>query len=57
MLKVKNIDHVAIAVSDLDPAAMTLGRLFGLTVGAEDSTKARATPSSMATSVGSTGWG
>jgi methylmalonyl-CoA/ethylmalonyl-CoA epimerase len=30
MLKVKNIDHVAIAVGDLDPAALTLQRLFGL---------------------------
>jgi methylmalonyl-CoA/ethylmalonyl-CoA epimerase len=30
MLKVKNIDHVAIAVSDLNPAAQDLGRLFGL---------------------------
>ena len=33
MLKVKNIDHVAIAVGDLDPAAMTLERLFGLAGG------------------------
>jgi methylmalonyl-CoA/ethylmalonyl-CoA epimerase len=33
MLKVKNIDHVAIAVSDLDPAALNLSRLFGLTGG------------------------
>jgi methylmalonyl-CoA/ethylmalonyl-CoA epimerase len=30
MLKVKNIDHVAIAVGDLGPAAATLGPLFGL---------------------------
>ena len=30
MLKVKNIDHVAIAVGDLDPAALALQGLFGL---------------------------
>ena len=30
MLKVKNIDHVAIAVGELGPAADSLGRLFGL---------------------------
>lgn len=30
MLKVKNIDHVAIAVSDLTPATVELERLFGL---------------------------
>jgi methylmalonyl-CoA/ethylmalonyl-CoA epimerase len=30
MLKVKNIDHVAIAVGDLAPSASSLGQLFGL---------------------------
>jgi methylmalonyl-CoA/ethylmalonyl-CoA epimerase len=34
MLKVKNIDHVAIAVGDLEPAAMALQGLFDLDVGA-----------------------
>lgn len=30
MLKVKNIDHVAIAVAAMEPAVATLGDLFGL---------------------------
>jgi methylmalonyl-CoA/ethylmalonyl-CoA epimerase len=34
MLKVKNIDHVAIAVGDLAPAASALQGLFGLGSGA-----------------------
>jgi len=33
MLKVKNIDHVAIAVDDLAPMAAGLERVFGLSVG------------------------
>jgi methylmalonyl-CoA/ethylmalonyl-CoA epimerase len=36
MLKVKNIDHVAIAVGDLGPAAATLAGLFGLTATAAE---------------------
>jgi methylmalonyl-CoA/ethylmalonyl-CoA epimerase len=36
MLKVTNIDHVAIAVPDLTPAALQLGRLFGLSQGARE---------------------
>ncbi len=36
MLKVKSIDHVAIAVSDLAPAAAALGRLFGLSTGTRE---------------------
>jgi methylmalonyl-CoA/ethylmalonyl-CoA epimerase len=36
MLKVKNIDHVAIAVSDLNPAAHDLGRLLGLREGTRE---------------------
>jgi methylmalonyl-CoA/ethylmalonyl-CoA epimerase len=36
MLKVKNIDHVAIAVGDLGPAAAALGQLFGLDASARE---------------------
>jgi methylmalonyl-CoA/ethylmalonyl-CoA epimerase len=36
MIKVTNIDHVAIAVPDLEPAAQQLGRLFGLAAGASE---------------------
>jgi methylmalonyl-CoA/ethylmalonyl-CoA epimerase len=36
MIKVTNIDHVAIAVADLAPAAQQLGRLFGLDAGARE---------------------
>ncbi|HEY0712004.1 MAG TPA: methylmalonyl-CoA epimerase [Polyangia bacterium] len=36
MLKVKNIDHVAIVVGDLDPAAAQLTSLFGLTASAKE---------------------
>jgi methylmalonyl-CoA/ethylmalonyl-CoA epimerase len=37
MIKVKTIDHIAIAVSDLDAAASTLQDLFGLDAGARES--------------------
>ena len=43
MLKVKNIDHVAIAVSDLTPAALDLGRLFGLAQGARETVTSQKT--------------
>ena len=43
MLKVKNIDHVAIAVSDLTPAALNLGTLLGLTQGARETVAAQKT--------------
>jgi methylmalonyl-CoA/ethylmalonyl-CoA epimerase len=36
MIKVKRIDHVAIAVADRDAAAGSLGGLFGLTPGARE---------------------
>src|SRR5687768_15424639 len=36
MLKVKRIDHVAIAVADRDHAAHSLAGLFGLTAGARE---------------------
>jgi methylmalonyl-CoA/ethylmalonyl-CoA epimerase len=36
MLKVKTIDHVAIAVPDLAPAAASLGQIFGLDPGARE---------------------
>ncbi len=36
MTKVKTIDHVAIAVTDLAPTASALGRLFGLATGARE---------------------
>jgi methylmalonyl-CoA/ethylmalonyl-CoA epimerase len=43
MLKVKNIDHVAIAVSDLQPAALDLGRLLGLREGAPETVRSQKT--------------
>jgi methylmalonyl-CoA/ethylmalonyl-CoA epimerase len=36
MIKVKRIDHVAIAVADRDPAAQHLAALFGLHTGARE---------------------
>ena len=36
MIKVKRIDHVAIAVNDRDGACGTLGALFGLNAGARE---------------------
>ena len=36
MIKVKRIDHVAIAVSDCDGASQSLGALFGLVPGARE---------------------
>jgi len=36
MIKVKRIDHVAIAVADRDDAAKQLGGLFGLAAGARE---------------------
>src|SRR6185436_10161428 len=36
MIKVKRIDHVAIAVADRDASAGQLTRLFGLTAGARE---------------------
>jgi methylmalonyl-CoA/ethylmalonyl-CoA epimerase len=36
MIKVKRIDHVAIAVADRDAAAQDLGGLFGLRAGARE---------------------
>ncbi|HEY0710084.1 MAG TPA: methylmalonyl-CoA epimerase [Polyangia bacterium] len=36
MLKVKNIDHIAIVVGDLDPVAAQLSSLFGLAASAKE---------------------
>src|SRR6478672_176089 len=36
MIKVKRIDHVAVAVADRDAAAQSLSGLFGLTAGARE---------------------
>ena len=36
MIKVKRIDHVAIAVGGRDGATQQLGQLFGLCVGAQE---------------------
>ena len=36
MLKVKTIDHVAIALPDLAPAAASLGQIFGLSRGSRE---------------------
>jgi methylmalonyl-CoA/ethylmalonyl-CoA epimerase len=43
MLKVKRIDHVAIAVSDRDQTAQTLAGLFGLAAGAREHVAGQAT--------------
>lgn len=43
MIKVKRIDHVAIAVEDRDEAAARLGALFGLELGASEHVAAQAT--------------
>jgi len=43
MIKVKRIDHVAIAVGDRDEAAARVGALFGLTAGAREHVAAQAT--------------
>jgi methylmalonyl-CoA/ethylmalonyl-CoA epimerase len=43
MLKVKNIDHVAIIVGDLDPAAAQLTALFGLTASAKETVASQKT--------------
>jgi methylmalonyl-CoA/ethylmalonyl-CoA epimerase len=43
MLKVKRIDHVAIAVGDRDQAAQTLAGLFGLAAGAREHVAGQAT--------------
>jgi methylmalonyl-CoA/ethylmalonyl-CoA epimerase len=43
MLKVKNIDHVAIAVAELAPAAASLSQLFGLALGSRENVPAQKT--------------
>jgi methylmalonyl-CoA/ethylmalonyl-CoA epimerase len=43
MIKVKRIDHVAIAVADRDASAASLGALFGLAAGAREHVAAQAT--------------
>jgi methylmalonyl-CoA/ethylmalonyl-CoA epimerase len=43
MLKVKRIDHVAIAVGDRDQTAHSLAGLFGLTAGAREHVAGQAT--------------
>jgi methylmalonyl-CoA/ethylmalonyl-CoA epimerase len=43
MLKVKHIDHVAIAVADLDHAGAELTRLFGLAPGVRETVAAQKT--------------
>ena len=43
MIKVKRIDHVAIAVSDRDASATSLGALFGLLPGAREHVASQAT--------------
>jgi methylmalonyl-CoA/ethylmalonyl-CoA epimerase len=43
MIKVKRIDHVAIAVSDRDGACGALGQLFGLDTGAREHVAAQQT--------------
>jgi methylmalonyl-CoA/ethylmalonyl-CoA epimerase len=43
MIKVKRIDHVAIAVADRDASAASLGALFGLAPGAREHVASQAT--------------
>jgi methylmalonyl-CoA/ethylmalonyl-CoA epimerase len=43
MIKVKRIDHVAIAVADRDASAASLGALFGLEPGAREHVASQAT--------------
>ena len=43
MIKVKRIDHVAIAVADRDAAARSLGTMFGLAAGARERVASQAT--------------
>ena len=43
MLKVKRLDHVAIAVGDRDQTAQSLAGLFGLTAGAREHVAGQAT--------------
>src|SRR5690348_5813010 len=43
MIKVKRIDHVAIAVADRDASAASLGSLFGLRAGAREHVASQAT--------------
>jgi methylmalonyl-CoA/ethylmalonyl-CoA epimerase len=43
MIKVKRIDHVAIAVADRDASAASLGALFGLRAGAREHVASQAT--------------
>ena len=43
MIRVKRIDHVAIAVADRDGTAQDLGQLFGLSAGAREHVAAQAT--------------
>jgi methylmalonyl-CoA/ethylmalonyl-CoA epimerase len=43
MIKVKRIDHVAIAVAERDAAAASLSALFGLTTGAREHVASQAT--------------
>jgi methylmalonyl-CoA/ethylmalonyl-CoA epimerase len=43
MIKVKRIDHVAIAVADRDASAASLGALFGLRPGAREHVASQAT--------------
>jgi methylmalonyl-CoA/ethylmalonyl-CoA epimerase len=43
MIKVKRIDHVAVAVADRDTTARDLSTLFGLTIGARETVAAQKT--------------
>ena len=43
MIKVKRIDHVAVAVADRDAAAQDLSSLFGLTAGARETVASQKT--------------
>jgi methylmalonyl-CoA/ethylmalonyl-CoA epimerase len=43
MIKVKRIDHVAVAVADRDAAAHSLSSLFGLTAGTRETVAAQMT--------------
>ena len=43
MIKVKRIDHVAIAVAERDAAAASLSALFGLAIGAREHVASQAT--------------
>lgn len=43
MIKVKRIDHVAVAVADRDAASQSLSSLFGLTAGARETVASQKT--------------